>query len=194
MPTLAALLTEGKSLPEIQAHLASLDGEGRIRETRALSPKHLAKLYAVSATGEPLTPEHMIATAKNGEPDTKMVRWYGRNSLPAFRLFEKRFVRHDGGIYGYNHNPAFVTFVSGPGYFFCRVDDNKPSELLIDYTKVPAAAPEGWPAVKPNSAGLSRFVYKDMYDYCRRTSDDVVIGAATRLGKPIGQYFVLCRG
>ena len=42
--------------------------------------------------------------------------------------------------------------------------------------------------------GLPRLVYKDMYDYCRRVTDDVVIGAATRLGKPIGQYFVLARG
>ena len=193
MPTLADLLDQKKSLPDIQSHLAALGGEGRIRETRALGKKQLARLYDVAATGVPLTPEHMISAPPNGDPELGH-RWYGRNSLPAFRLFETRFIRHDGGIYGFNFNPALVTFVSGPGYFFCRVDDKKPRELLIDYTKVPATAPASWPAVKENGAGLSRFVYQDMYDYCRRVTDDVVIGAATRLGTPIGQFFVLCRG
>ena len=47
--------------------------------------------------------------------------------------------------------------------------------------------------MKPNSRGLSRFIYFNMYDYVRRVSPHVVIGAATRLGKPIGQYFVLCK-
>jgi hypothetical protein len=179
------------TLADLQSHLGSLDGARRIEESRALGPKQLARLYEVAGTGKPLDPDHMVERVKDGET----AHWYGRNSLPAFRLFEKRFIRHDGGVYGFNWNPAIVTAVSGPGYFFCRVDETKPNELLIDYTKTPSAAPASdWPAVKSNASGLSRFVYKDMYDYCRRVTDDVVIGAATRLGKPIGQYFVLCRG
>ena len=70
------------------------------------------------------------------------------------------------------------------------------NELLIDYTKVPRQeqAPASWPPVLPNNRGLSHFVYKNMHDFCRRVSRDVVIGQATRLGKPIHQYFVLARG
>jgi hypothetical protein len=32
-----------------------------------------------------------------------------------------------------------------------------------------------------------------MHDFCRRVSQTVIIGAATRLGKPIDAYFVLAR-
>ena len=52
-----------------------------------------------------------------------------------------------------------------------------------------------WPTGKgPNNRGLSILVYKDLHDFCRRVSRDVIIGQATRLGKPMRQYFVLVRG
>ncbi len=86
-----------------------------------------------------------------------------------------------------------MALFTGPGYFTVEQDGN---ELLIDYTRVPAQSdvPQGWPKVQPNNRGLSHFVYKNMHDFCRRVSADVVIGQATKLGKPIGQYFVLARG
>ena len=72
------------------------------------------------------------------------------------------------------------------------------SELLIDYTKVPTqdlSAPSRLAQGQAQRSGLCRiFVYKNMHDFCRRVSRDVVIGQATRLGKPIHQYFVLVRG
>jgi hypothetical protein len=116
----------------------------------------------------------------------------GLNSLPLFRKFEKRFARTARGkVIGFNFQA--MSFITGPGYFTVEPAGN---ELLIDYTKVPgqADAPAGWPKVKPNERGLSRFVYKNLHDFCRRVSRDVLIGQATHLGKPIHQYFVLVRG
>lgn len=191
MSTFAELLDQPQTtLADLQAHLGALSPETRIAESRALGKRQQARLFELAGDAPALTPEHMVEGVGDGEP----VRWYGKNTLPAFRLFEKRFRRHEGAVVGYNHNADFQTFFVGPGYFVCRVDEAQPDELLIDYTKLPATAPSAWPALKPNSAGLSRFVYFNMYDRCRRVSDTVVIGAATRLGRPIGQYFVLCRG
>jgi hypothetical protein len=191
MSTLRELLDQpGTRLEDVQRHLAALDPEGRIKECRTLRKKQQARLFELAADTPALTPEDMVVTAADGAP----VRWYGRNTLPAFTHFEKHFRRQNGRIIGFNFNPPTVTFVAGPGYYTCRVDEARPRELLIDYTQVPEAAPADWPAVKQNSAGLSRLVYHEMHDYCRRVSDTVVIGAATRLGKPMGQYFVLCRG
>jgi hypothetical protein len=69
----------------------------------------------------------------------------------------------------------------------------RPREILIDYTRVPEVAPEGWPAVKDNTRGGGKLVYGGMHDFCRRVSSTVIIGAATRQGKMIGAYFVLAR-
>ena len=191
MPTLRHLLDQpSTTLADLQRHLASLDGAARITECRGLGKRQQARLYELAKDGGPLAPEDMVATVSGGEP----VPWYGKNTLPAFTHFEKHFRRHDGKIVGFNFNPPLVTMITGPGYYVCRVDPSRPDDLLIDYTHVLHAAPDGWPATKKNTDGLSRFVYGNMYDYCRRVSDSVEIGAATRLGKPIGQYFVLCRG
>ncbi len=189
-PSLGRLLDDpATTLADLRTFLATLGPEGRIAACRTLKKRHQARLFDLAAAGGPLTPEHMVETVPGGEP----VRWYGRNSLPLFRLFEKRFRRHEGQIAGINVQPNIQWF-TGPGYFVCRVDPARPNELLIDYTKIPATQPPDWPAVKDNNGGGARFVYKNMYDYCRKVSDEVVIGAATRLGKPINQFFVLCRG
>jgi hypothetical protein len=54
-------------------------------------------------------------------------------------------------------------------------------------------APEGWPVIKPNEAGISRLVYAYMQDYLRRVSDHITIGRAYRKGKESPNYFTLCR-
>jgi hypothetical protein len=124
-------------------------------------------------------------------PAGQTVIFAGKNSLPAFTWFEKRFARQGGDLIGYNHQS--ISWLTGPGYFTVVPASNRPGELLIDYTKVPASGPAEWPAVKPNSAGLSRFIYNNLHDYLRRVSRDVVIGEATRLDKPMGSYFLLAR-
>ena len=120
------------------------------------------------------------------------MRWAGKNSLALFTHFEKRFARQNGVVVGYNFNPGIAWF-TGPGYFTTVQAPDRPREILFDYTRVPSTPPAGWPPVKPNSGGTAKLVYGGMHDFCRRVSSTVIIGAATRLGKPIDAYFVLAR-
>src|SRR5439155_23625666 len=89
-------------------------------------------------------------------PDGQTVIYAGKNSLAMFTHFEKRFVRQGGAVVGYNNQS--MSFVTGPGYFAVvqAPAAERARELLFDYTRVPAGAPSGWPAIKPNEAGLSR--------------------------------------
>lgn len=186
---LGALLKAGGDPLVLASYLDAMEPQARIAAVRTLSRKALGELWQHCASAPPLTMDEFLpSSVAVGQTEI----FSGLNSLPLFRKFEKRFARTAGGtVIGYNHQ--LMAFVTGPGYFMV---DPAGSELLIDYTKVPTQeqAPAGWPKVKPNDRGLSMFVYKNMHDFCRRVSRDVVIGQATRLGKPIHQYFVLVRG
>jgi hypothetical protein len=86
--------------------------------------------------------------------------------------------------------------LTGPGYYRA-VEDPGRAEVLVDYNRVPPAdaseLPEGWPRVRQNEDGLSRFVYGFMVDRLRRVSEHVTIGSAARKGRDLGSWFVLCR-
>jgi hypothetical protein len=127
-------------------------------------------------------------------PPLGEVIFHGKNSLPAFTLFQKRFCRPSaacGGqeLWGYNHQS--LAWLTGPGYFVAHEDPAR--GVALDYRRVPPEHPEGWPDVRTNDAGFSRFVYKNMVDYLRRVSNDIFIGSAYRGGKELGNFFVLCR-
>ena len=172
---------------ELAAHLDALDAEERVRQCRALGKKEQKRLWQVCADAPAFTLEDLIPST---EPGT--VRWAGKNSLALFTHFEKRFARQDGVVVGYNFNPG-VAWFTGPGYFTTVQAPDRPREILFDYTRVPSTAPAGWPPVKANTGGTAKLVYGGMHDFCRRVSSTVIIGAATRLGKPIDAYFVLAR-
>ncbi|HJQ85286.1 MAG TPA: hypothetical protein VKA21_14470 [Candidatus Binatia bacterium] len=125
-------------------------------------------------------------------PPLREVIFHGKNSLPAFTLFQKRFCRPPraaGELWGYNHQT--LAWLTGPGYFVVHEDGARGA--AIDYRQVPPDHPAGWPDVRPNDRGFSRFVYDGMVDYMRRVARDVFIGAAHRGGKELGNYFVLAR-
>ena len=82
--------------------------------------------------------------------------------------------------------------VTGPGYFMAR-EDAKTGEILVDYNRLPDQKPLGWPEIRSNERGLSRFVYGFMVDRLRRVSEHVTIGSAARKGKDLGSYFILSR-
>ena len=65
--------------------------------------------------------------------------------------------------------------------------------MWVDYNHVPDAHPAGWPEIRRNERGLSRFVYGFMVDTLRRVSEHVTIGSAARKGKDLGSWFLLCR-
>jgi hypothetical protein len=129
--------------------------------------------------------------------DGATVRHFGRNTLPAFTHFEKRFCRPGGTdpeepdtLNGFNFQK--MAPLTGPGYFVAREDPSRP-EVWVDYNHVPETHPDGWPEIVPNDRGLARFVYGFMVDTLRRVSEHVTIGSAARRGRDLGSWFVLCR-
>ncbi len=179
---------------EIAKFLDGLDAGLRTRVVRDLGKSDQQQLYAKVEGFAPLS---LVDLVPPGRPDLVEVRHLGRNSLPAFRIFEKRFCRLPGTspespdqLAGYNFQT--MSPVTGPGYFMARDDENT-REVLVDYARLPNQSPSSWPEIRSNERGLSRFVYGFMVDRLRRVSEHVTIGSAARNGRDLGSYFVLTR-
>lgn len=193
---LAARLREEPIRPaEVARFLDDLGSGDRVAAVRSLGRNAQRRLYAAVDGFRPVRLRDLVAPSVG---DLVEVRHYGRNTLPAFTRFEKRFCRPAGVdpekpdvLWGFNFQP--LSPLTGPGYFVAREDPSRP-EVWIDYTEVPPTAPAGWPAVRRNDRGVARFVYGYMIDTLRRVSEHVTIGSAARKGRDLGSWFVLCRG
>src|SRR5262249_37040939 len=158
---------------------------GRVDTIRQWDGKTQERLYEAAKGFLPLTLEHFVPSDR--EPLQEVIHW-GKNSLPALTHFQKRFCKPGGPrptgasggeeppewgdmLWGYNHNDGLSKF-AGPG-FFCVHPDEAEGEIGIDYTKLPPSKPEKWPAIQPNSSGISRLVYYDMVDVMRGISTHV---------------------
>lgn len=179
---------------ELAPFLDGLTSSERILAVRSLGRSEQRRLYRAV---EGFLPLRLVDLVPAGCADLETVRHFGRNTLPAFTLFEKRFCRPHGAdarkpgeLWGFNFQS--LSFATGPGYFVAREDPSRP-EVWVDYTQVPSGHPEGWPEVRRNEAGLSRFVYGHMIDTLRRVSEHVTIGSAARKGRELGSWFVLAR-
>jgi len=192
---LRALATATRVEPrEIARFLDGLAHVERVEAVRSLGRSEQRGLYAAVDGFLPLRLADLVPPST---ADLAPVRHHGRNTLPVFTLFEKRFCRprgqdreKPGELWGYNFQT--FSFATGPGYFIAREDPSRP-EVLVDYNQVPAGHPEGWPEVRRNEVGLSRFVYGHMIDTLRRVSEHVTIGSAARKGRELGSWFVLAR-
>ncbi len=178
------------NIGELSGYLNGLVADKRIREATSLTAKEQAVLWDAARGVKPLSIDYFVPA---GTPPLQQVIHHGKNSLPVFSLFQKRFCRPDNPalkeLWGYNHQR--MSPVTGPGYFVAC--DAKDGEVMIDYLRVPPRKPGGWPDILPNSARLSRFVYYLTQDFMRGVSDHVSIGHATRKGKDMNNWFVLCR-
>ncbi|CAG0989765.1 hypothetical protein MYXO_02328 [Myxococcaceae bacterium] len=179
---------------EVARLLDALPGADRVLAIRALGRSEQRRLYEAAGG---VSRVQLVDLVPPATPDLVAVRHYGRNTLPAFTLFEKRFARPKGEdpnapkrLAGWNFQT--LSPLTGPGYFVARNDEAR-GEVLIDYREVPTQAPEGWPPIVSNDRGLGRFVYGNMVDTLRRVSEHVTIGSAARGGKDLGSWFVLCR-
>jgi hypothetical protein len=190
-PSLRELLLEGASASEIAAHLEALSPADRVKEVLRVTGKDVGRLYEAVAAAPPVSFEDIVpASAAEGET----VIFEGRNSLPLFSRFQKRFARLGSSIVGLNHQT--MSFLTGPGYFIVKgpsAEGACPNELFFDYTVAPSRVPEGWPAYKANDKGFSRSVYMNMQDYMRRVCQGVVVGKAYKLGVDQGAFFSLSR-
>lgn len=179
-------------LPAIAQALDALDGAARLRVVAGLGRRQQAALFEAAAGQRPITLEDLVPP---GTPPLVEVVHEGKNSLVAFTRFAKVFCRPDGGLrdelWGYNRSRPLVTATVGPGYFIARA--GAPGEVLIDYLRVPPRKPEGWPKILPNQARLGRFVYHQMQDILRGVSRHVTVGRATKNGRTMDAWFLLCR-
>lgn len=196
-PSAALLSLLGQGDIEMKRVAALLDGmthSERLEATRSVGRKPQARLYRAAQGFAALRLQDLVPP---GIGDGKAVRHFGKNSLPAFTQFEKRFCRPAGQdpeapteLWGFN----FQTLqpLTGPGYYIARASPDAP-EVWVDYNLVPPEAPAGWPPLRSNETGLGRFVYGFMIDTLRRVSEHVTIGSAARQGKELGSWFLLTR-
>jgi len=174
--------------------LDGADHASRVAATRQLGRAEQRALYDAVEGTLPLSLADLVPPSVS---DWTEVRHHGKNTLPAFTHFEKRFCRPRGedaakptALYGFNFQT--MSPITGPGYFVA-VEDAQRAEVLVDYRRVPDEHPPGWPATRSNERGLSRFVYGFMVDTLRRVSEHVTIGSAARKGRDMGSWFVLVR-
>jgi len=194
--SLEQFITERFSIEDIAQYLDKLNATERLSEIRSLKKKKQKILYEIAASAPDLDLDYFVPTSNS----LQEVIHSGKNTLPVFTLFQKRFCRSNDGsnrIFGYNHGST--TNWIGPGYFIAKTTKGNPDweskgSVVIDYYEVPdAEVVATWPQIKPNDAGLQKLVYNQMHDFMRRVSEHVSIGVAYQKGKNMGQYFVLCR-
>jgi hypothetical protein len=177
---------------EIARRLDSLSPAARLAAVMKMGRRQLAPLFEAAAVNPPL---RLVDLVPADTPPLVEVIHEGKNSLPLFTRFQKRFCRPPAAmngaseLWGYNHQ--WYGSLTGPGYFVAHHEDD--GELVVDYRRLPPDRPPSWPAIIPNSARLSRFIYYQMVDVIRRVSRHVVIGRAFKKGKPFDAWFALVR-
>jgi hypothetical protein len=187
----------GTRIDEIAAYLDGLSADHRWHEVQQLARRDQERLYELAGAGPAITLDHFVPAA---EPALREVIHDGKNTLPVFQTFQKRFCRPsaDGDrLFGYNE--GITRPLLGPGFFVAHPTAGNPEwerrgAVVVDYFMVPdgEVAP-GWPRVVPNSHGLQVLVYHQTRDFMRRVSAHVSIGAAYKGEKKLGAYFALCR-
>lgn len=176
----------------LAGHWDRLDAGERLVEVMALSPAEQADLFDAALGLRAMTFEDLVPREL---APMKGVPHDGRNSLAAFTRFAKVFARPDeprDELWGYNEGYQTVKTFVGPGYFVC-VKHSEPGELLVDYLRQPPRHPPEWPPILANDARLSRFVFNGTQDVLRGVSRHVSIGRASREGRWMDNWFVLCR-
>lgn len=191
---LHARIEEGGQPQAICELLDGLSHEQRLEATRSLTRRLQKKLYALVDGFRPVTLLDMVPAKV---PQLTPVRHHGKNTMPVFTLFEKRFYRAAdqdpsapkelGGA-----NFQSIQLLTGPGYFVAKDSPDKP-EVLVDYYHVPGVAPESFPKIVPNGFNRSGLIYGSMIDTLRRVSEHITVGSAAKHGKDIGAFFMLCR-
>ena len=159
----------------------------RLTAVRGITGKQQALLFSATEGRPGLTLSSIVPS--DTDPLVEVIH-HGRNSLPMFNDFQKRFARtsEDGVLVGYNEQS--MRWATGPGYFMAREDG---AEIAIDYRQLPDVKVDSWPEIVSQSAKLGRLVYFGMVDMLRPVSSHVTVGRAWKGGKVTNNYFLLCR-
>ena len=211
--TLAELVQSDAPIDRIGQWLDSLDHAARWAAATTLGRAQQRALYDRAAQAPAIDLQHFVAPHV---PDTTEVIHHGWNTLPlpgALRRFQKRFCRPagpGGRLFGYNE--GLTRGIVGPGHFVAVLTLGGPEgsppagspgdgavwrergAVVVDYFQVAdGPIPPAWPAAVPNSRGLQRLVYFETRDFMRKVSHHVSIGAAYKVEKPLGHFFLLVR-
>ena len=194
---LRARIAQDAARPQaIAAFLDGLSHDDRVIAIRGLRRGDQRALYNAVDGFSAVTLADIVPPDR---ADQQPVRHYGKNTLPAFTHFEKRFCRPRGEdaakpaeLHGFNFQT--MSALTGPGYFVAVPNPERADrEVWVDYRRVPKTHPAGWPDIKVNDRGLAQLVYGNMIDNLRRVSEHVTIGSAAKNGKDLGSWFALCR-
>ena len=196
--SLSALIAAGESIHKIADYLDQLPADARLNETMALGRAEQSKLWTLSAEAAPLTLDHFVPAST---ADRTEVIHHGRNTLPLFTRFQKRFARPiDGSQRLFGYNEGATRPLIGPGCFVTVPTAGNEvwterGAIVVDYFQVPdGPVPDAWPKVVSNSTGLQYLVYRHTRDFMRRVSSHVSIGHAWKDESEMTiAYFVLCR-
>jgi len=196
--SLSALISAGESIHKIADYLDQLPADARLNETMALGSAAQSKLWTLAAEAAPLTLDHFVPASS---ADRTEVIHQGRNTLPVFTRFQKRFARPiDGSQRLFGYNEGATRPLIGPGCFVTVPTAGNEAwtergAIVVDYFQVPdGPVPDGWPKVVSNSSGLQYLVYRHTRDFMRRVSSHVSIGHAWKDESEMAfAYFVLCR-
>lgn len=181
------------AIARIAEALDRMNHESRLFTVRSATKQEMATLWEL-VKDNAVDAGHFVPSGV--DPLVEVIH-HGKNSLPAFTHFQKRFCRADddsGELWGYNHQD--LGWLIGPGYFAAHSteDEKEPvSAYVIDYTRIPKKKPEAWPEIADNAGGVRSLVYGRMKDYMRKVSDHVSLGKAYKDGAEVGAYFLLCR-
>lgn len=174
---LGVLLEPTLDLPRLAEVLDGLGHEGRLHTVRGWGKRTQARLFEALKGFRPATAEAFVPA---GVPEgTPVVHW-GKNTLPAFSDFQKRFVKLPGVADLVGYNEGATRPLVGPGYYEARIEDG---ECVVDYTRLPARGAEGWPPVISNEARFGFLVWKGMVDFVRPLSAHVSVGRAAKVGR-----------
>jgi hypothetical protein len=193
---LTVLIEPKINLERLSEVLDGLGHEGRVHCVRGWDKKQMTALFEACAGFRALTIDHFAPSSM--APLAEVIH-DGKNSLPAFSHFQKRFCRpsaessdSQGKLWGYNHQVTeWLAPVIGPGYFVTKASDS-PGEIVIDYKELPPEKCASWPEIESND-GSGRLVYGGMVDHMRGISNNISIGRAEKGGKMMDAYFVLVR-
>lgn len=196
MNRLQELLSSARvDMAAVAGYLDEIPSPRRVDECRSLGRAHQRRLFDAAEGFRAMSFADLV-------PDDvgvgEEVPHHGRNTLPAFTHFAKVFTRPEEGeapgeLWGYNRNPtAALETVIGPGYYVAY-EHHVPGEMLVDYLRIPPRGLPHWPRVIGNDERLSRFVYHQTQDVLRGVTSHVSIGRASKHGKWMPAWFILCR-
>jgi len=192
MASIVELARSGASAADIASAFNKLDPAGRLAEMYQFGPKDQARLFeTVRGQQCKIEPDFIPQWAQKNQ---EVIHW-GVNTLPVFKKFKKCMARSGAGTEHYGYNEQALKLLTGPGYFLLAQGRNPDGEqqVFVDYTRPVRETCPGWPAFLPNDKRLSYFVYNGTTDWMWKVSNHVTIGRASRAGKWMDNWFLLCR-